>query len=102
MIQLEAIAHLKAPWIEPLRGNQNLEMITPVHRPQEVGAAVHHWQCDLRPLLLAAAARKDLTSFSAVTLQALLPGFMAPAQQLMEMHHAGCIGVAEAHRSRQC
>ena len=51
----------------------------------------------LRPAFLAATSRENRCSFHPIELKALLPGFVAPTQQLMEMHHTGSIGVAEAH-----
>ncbi len=42
VIQLEAIMHFEASWIEPLGNNQNLELIAAMHRPEKVGTAMHY------------------------------------------------------------
>ena len=70
-----------------------------MHGSAERRFAVHHGQGNGGWLLLAAAAWKHPGCGEAVLLEALLPGFMAPAQELVKMHHAGGIGVAEAHRA---
>ena len=96
-IQLEPRLHLEASGVEPSWFNPHLQLITAVQRPQEIGFAMHHRQRGVGPMVLAACSRKDAACCNSVSLEAFFPGFMAPAQQLMEMHHAGGVGVAEAH-----
>ena len=96
-IQLESSVHIEASGIEALRFEPHLQVITAMQWPQEVCFAMHHRQCCIGPMVLASAPRKNVSGSDAVTLEAFFPGFVAPAQQLMEMHHPGGIGVAEAH-----
>ena len=96
-IQLKPGLHLEASGVKPSWFDPHLQLITTMHRALEVGLAMHHRQGHRRPLLLAAASREDTAGGNAVSLQAFFPGFMAPAQQLVKVHHAGGIGVAEAH-----
>ena len=96
-IQLKPGLHLEASGVDSSWFDPHLQLITAVQRPQEIRFAMHHWQRGVGPMVLAAASGKDAARSNAVSLQAFFPGFMAPAQQLMEMHHAGGIGVAEAH-----
>ena len=96
-VVLKRAAHFKAAWIEACGLECDVETISAMHGSAERRFAVHHRQGSGGGLLLAAAAGKDAGWGYAVVLKAFLPGFMAPAQQLVEVHHAGGIGVAEAH-----
>lgn len=96
-IEMEFTSYLKAARVEPLRLQMHLQTITTMHRALEVGLAMHHRQGHRRPPLLASASREDTAGGDAVALQALLPGLMAPAQQLVKVHHTGGISVAEMH-----
>ena len=60
----------------------------------EIGAAVDDRQGDGRRV---AGGGKQFVSGDAEALQALLIGLVAPAQQLVEVHHASGVRVAEAH-----
>jgi len=100
-LELERRSHLEATRVEPLGLQMHAQSITTMHRTQEVGLAVHHRQGHRWPLLLAAAAREDSAGVDAVTLQTLFPGFVAPAQQVMEVHHTGGIGVSEMNLAFQ-
>ena len=62
--------------------------------PAEIGAAVDDRQGDGRRF---AGGGKQFISGDAEAFQALLIGLVAPAQQLVEVHHAGGVRVAEAH-----
>ena len=96
-LQLESSVHIEASGIEALRLEPHLQVITAMQWPQEVGFAMHHRQCCIRPIALTSAPRKDASGCDAVTVETFFPGFVAPAKQLMEMHHAGGVGVAKAH-----
>ena len=96
-VQLESSVHIEASGIEALRLEPHLQVITSMQWPHEVGFAMHHRQCCVRPIALTSAPRKDASGCDAVTVETFFPGFVAPAKQLMEMHHAGGICVAEAH-----
>ena len=99
--EMERRSHLEATRVDPLWLQKYLQAITAMHRAPEVGLAMHHWQGHRWPLLLPAAARKDRAGSNAVTLEAFFPTLMAPAQQLMEVHHPGGIGIAEMHEAFQ-
>ena len=96
-IQLELSVHIEASGIEALRFEPHLQVITAMQWPQEVCFAMHHRQCCIGPMVLTSAPGKDASGCDAVTLETFFPGFVAPAKQLMEMHHAGGVGVAKAH-----
>ena len=97
LLQQKAVVHLKTAGIQALRAEMHAELIAAMHWPEKVGTTVHHWQSDIRPAFLAAAAWKNSMGFNAIPLKALLPGLMAPAQKLMEMHHTCSVGVAKAN-----
>ena len=96
-VQLESSVHIEASGIEALRFEPHLQVIAAMQWPQEVCFAMHHRQCCIRPIALTSAPRKDASGCDAVTVETFFPGFVAPAKQLMEMHHAGGVGVAKAH-----
>ena len=49
--------------------------------------------------LIGASTGEDGIHWNPELFQALFPGLMAPAQEMLKVHHPGGIGVAEAHRS---
>ena len=97
-VAAEAVAQLETAGIEPLRVQPNRQGIAANERPPVVGVAMHerqgHRWC-------AARGGEQLGRRDAEALQALLVGLVAPAQQLLEMHHPGGVGLAEAHRAAQ-
>ena len=101
VVEEKTSAHLKASWVEALWCDQHLQLITTKHGPREIGLAMHHGQGDCWCILLISAAWKHTAGLNAIALQAVFPGLMAPAQSLMEMHHACCVGVSKAHHSLQ-
>ena len=100
-LQLKACAHLKASWVEALWCDQYLQLVTAMDRSGKIGFAMHHGQGDCWGALLISAAREDGAGGNSIALQACLPGFMAPAQNLVEMHHSCCVGVSKAHHLLQ-
>ena len=40
---------------------------------------------------------KNILCGNSVALKTVFPGFMAPAQKLVEVHHTSCIGIAKTH-----
>ena len=99
--QEKLVVNLKTAGIQALWFEKHSELIAAMHRSEKVRTAVHHRQRNLGPPLPVAAAWEHGLRGSALAFQAFLPGFMAPAQQLMEMHHAGGVGVAEANDTAQ-
>ena len=97
VVVLEGAAHFKAAWVEACWLECYVEEISAMHGSAKCCFAVHHGQGNGGVLLLATAAGKDAGWGHAVVVKTFLPSLMAPPQQLMEVHHAGGIGVTEAH-----
>ncbi len=91
--------NLKTSLINPFWIQSHEQLVSTMHSFVEAGAAVHNWECSVGKAFLVTTSRENRFSFNAKELQALFPCLMAPAQQLMKMHHAGSIGVAETHCS---
>ena len=49
--------------------------------------------------LIGASTGEDRTDWNSELFKAVFPGLMAPAQEVLKVHHPGGIGVAEAHCS---
>ena len=99
VIQQKLTANLKTSLVNLLWSQSHDQSVSPVDRFFEACAAMHHRERCVRPALLTATARKHRFGFNAVKLQALFPSFMAPAQQLVEMHDPRSIRVSETHGS---
>ena len=97
VLQRKDRAHFKAAGIQALGIQLHVQLIAAMDGPQEVGVTVHYRQGHLGGMRLVAAAGKHTPCCQSVALETVLPRFVAPAQQLVEMHHTGCIGVAKAH-----
>ena len=97
VLQQKLTANLKTSLVNLLWSQSHDQSVSPVDRFFEACAAMHHRERCVRPALLTATARKHRFGFNAVKLQALFPSLMAPAQELMEVHHTGGIRVSEAH-----
>lgn len=97
ILELKAVFHLKAAGVEPLRFEKDSQVIASMDWPLKVGFAMHHWKGNGWNLTAISTARKDGACGDAIARQALFPGFVAPAQQLMKMHHAGGIGFPKPH-----
>ena len=97
ILELKAVSHLKAAGVESLRFEKDSQVIASMDWPLKVGFAMHHWQGDGWSLTATSTARKDGACGDAVARQALFPRFVAPAKQLIKMHHAGGISLAKTH-----
>ena len=111
----KGVGHLEASLIKQARLQGDLKAISGHERPAKIGAAMHDRQGNAEGRLDAIRGRlrpwglshrplrpwKNLGCTNAEALQALLIGLMAPAQQLVELDHAGGVGVAEADRALQ-
>lgn len=97
ILELKAVSHLKAAGVESLRFEKDSQVIASMDWPLKVGFAMHHWQGDGWSLTATSTARKDGACGDAIARQALFPRFVAPAKQLIKMHHAGGISLAKTH-----
>ena len=73
------------------------EGITADQGPKVIGLAMHDRLGHVRRIAGPPRPGKYGSGRQAKPLQAFFIGLMAPAQQLVEMHHGGGVGVAEAH-----
>ena len=99
--QKKTVMNLKTAGIQALRVQMHSELIASMHWSEKVSAAVDHRERHLWPALLAAATGKNSMGFSPEPFQAVFPGFVAPAQELMKMHHTCGVGVTETHCFRK-
>ena len=95
---MKGVTQLKAARIDPPGVQFDHQGIAAGQGRQEVGLAMDDRQGDGRGM---ARAWEHLRRRNAEALQALLVGLMAPAQQLVEVHHAGGVGVTEAHAAAE-
>jgi hypothetical protein len=75
----------------------NNDSITHMKWGPEVCLAMHNRQGHAG--LIGASTGEDRTDWNPELFKAVFPGLMAPAQEVLKVHHAGGIGVAEAHGS---
>ena len=94
-------AHFETAGIQSPGLEHHHQGIASVDGAEEIAAAMHHRQGHVGEALLAATAGKHITRIQAEGLEALLPAFMTPTQQLVKVHHTSSIGVAEANRPFQ-
>ena len=80
-----------------MRFKKDCQVIASMDWPLKVGLAMHHWQGDGWNQTAISTARKDGACGDAIARQALFPGFVAPAKQLMKMHHAGGISLPKTY-----
>ena len=89
----EAVAHLEAARIKAQRLQRHAQYIAAHQRPEEIRLAVHNWQGYIEGV---PRGGKHRTRGNAKALKAFLIGLVAPAKQVVEVHHPGGIGVPEA------
>ena len=95
--QVDLADHFKATGIDSFRLKVDDCRITHMHGGPEVGMAMDNRQGHVG--LISASTGENGTNWNPELFKAVFPGLMAPAQEVLKVHHAGGIGVAEAHGS---
>ena len=92
----ESGADFKASRVELRWFKGDAQVIAHMQRGHEFSTAMDDGKRNLAGRTIP-RAWKHRCCVQPIALQALFPGLMTPSQELVEVHDAGCIGVAEAH-----
>ena len=95
--QFESATHFKTAQVDALRLQNNADQVPYLQRGLEERFTVNNWQCNRRIVL--STSREDCSSCQAIIFETFFPGLMTPAENVLKVHNAGGIRVAEANAS---